>query len=157
MRLKMPIGVEFQGGVDPDPAEKRMVVADDEQRTAVVVQGLRELFDASDVEIVGRLIQDQQLCGWVPACGPRWLRAPDAGHPARRSGDSMSDSVLRVDWTRCDGHGLCAALLASRITLDEWGFPVIDPGELHGQELHEARAAALACPALALRVERSPH
>ncbi len=30
---------------------------------------------------------------------------------------------LEIDWTRCDGHGMCAALLPGRIALDEWGFP----------------------------------
>lgn len=30
---------------------------------------------------------------------------------------------LRIDWIRCDAHGLCAELLPERITLDEWGYP----------------------------------
>ena len=34
-------------------------------------------------------------------------------------------AALAVDWTRCDGHGLCAQLLPSRIALDEWGFPIL--------------------------------
>jgi ferredoxin len=60
---------------------------------------------------------------------------------------------LHVDWTRCDGHGLCARLLAERVTLDEWGFPIVD-GELDDAELvAAARLAARSCPALALRVE----
>ena len=32
---------------------------------------------------------------------------------------------IEIDWTRCDGHGLCARLLPERITLDEWGFPLL--------------------------------
>ncbi len=32
---------------------------------------------------------------------------------------------IEIDWTRCDGHGLCARLLPEQITLDEWGFPII--------------------------------
>ena len=33
-------------------------------------------------------------------------------------------STLHVDWTRCDGHGLCADLLPEVLTRDEWGYPL---------------------------------
>ncbi len=62
--------------------------------------------------------------------------------------------ALTVDWTRCDGHGLCAALLPGRITLDDWGFPLIAEQGYEDPEGDERRAV-LACPALALRLERS--
>lgn len=58
---------------------------------------------------------------------------------------------LVVDWTRCDGHGLCAQLLPEVITLDEWGFPVV-PARL---DTADARRLAQVCPVLALRVEQS--
>ncbi len=59
---------------------------------------------------------------------------------------------LAIDWTRCDGHGLCAELLATRITRDEWGFPLITrPIE---NDAATRRAVAL-CPALALRLDPS--
>lgn len=61
---------------------------------------------------------------------------------------------LDIDWTRCDGHGLCARLLPENITLDEWGFPIIDP-TLEDSTVTAARRAALVCPALALRVTRA--
>ena len=61
-------------------------------------------------------------------------------------------SVLRVDWTRCDGHGLCARLLPESIVLDEWGFPII--GDITGVDPAVVRAAVSNCPRLALRVER---
>lgn len=60
---------------------------------------------------------------------------------------------IAVDWTRCDGHGLCARLLPEKIGLDEWGFPVIDDPEVAPWLVKAARQAAMACPALALRVE----
>ncbi|MGZ5368257.1 ferredoxin [Aeromicrobium sp.] len=63
-------------------------------------------------------------------------------------------SRLEIDWTRCDGHGLCARLLPEKITLDEWGFPSIDGNPLDRAMVRDARRAALACPALALRVSR---
>ena len=63
--------------------------------------------------------------------------------------------TLEIDWTRCDGHGLCAALLPERIALDEWGFPIIARAPLGATEVTDARRAVLACPALALRIQRS--
>lgn len=59
---------------------------------------------------------------------------------------------LEIDWTRCDGHGLCAALLPERITLDEWGFPILQRPTVHGRAEFAARRAVADCPALALRL-----
>jgi ferredoxin len=65
---------------------------------------------------------------------------------------------LHVDWTRCDGHGLCADLLPEVLTRDEWGYPVsrrpdgaldIDRS-LRG---HAERAVDM-CPLLALTLVR---
>ena len=28
--------------------------------------------------------------------------------------------------TKCAGRGICAELLPERITLDDWGYPIID-------------------------------
>jgi ferredoxin len=33
---------------------------------------------------------------------------------------------LRVDPVACDTYGYCAELLPERITLDEWGYPIVD-------------------------------
>lgn len=30
---------------------------------------------------------------------------------------------LHIDWTRCDGRGLCVELLPELLDRDEWGFP----------------------------------
>ena len=50
--------------------------------------------------------------------------------------------ALRVDPVACDAYGFCAELLPERITLDEWGYPVVDgrvapfvEGDPFGQEL----------------------
>ena len=49
---------------------------------------------------------------------------------------------------------MCAELLPERVTLDEWGYPIIDAKPLDGRELEYARRAARACPTLALLLER---
>jgi ferredoxin len=51
---------------------------------------------------------------------------------------------LRVNPTACTGHGLCAELLPERVTLDEWGYPVISADPVPAQL---ARAARRAVPA----------
>jgi ferredoxin len=65
----------------------------------------------------------------------------------------MSHS-LRLDPIACTGHGLCAELLPERISLDEWGYPVIEAGELTPELSEHARRAATSCPAVALRLQR---
>ena len=37
---------------------------------------------------------------------------------------------LSLDPARCDGFGYCAELLAELISLDEWGFPIIERREV---------------------------
>jgi len=61
---------------------------------------------------------------------------------------------LEIDWTRCDGHGLCAALLPARITRDEWGFPVLAAHPVRDNEVTGLRRAIGLCPALALRLDK---
>lgn len=59
---------------------------------------------------------------------------------------------LDIDWTACQGHGLCAELLPERITLDEWGYPLLGEGPLPATTLKRARRAAADCPVLALKL-----
>ena len=62
---------------------------------------------------------------------------------------------LDIDWTRCDGHGLCAALLPDRIGRDEWGFPIVrDAAVRPGTAAADVRRAVAACPALALSLRK---
>jgi ferredoxin len=60
---------------------------------------------------------------------------------------------VAIDWTRCDGRGLCAELLPERIERDDWGFPLIAEAPLDRGSLEHARRAVAECPKLALRVE----
>ncbi len=58
---------------------------------------------------------------------------------------------LEVDWTRCDGHGVCAALLPAVITRDDRGFPLIDAQAAATTGPGMLNRVVTACPALALR------
>lgn len=64
-------------------------------------------------------------------------------------------SRLVVDWTQCDGHGLCARLLPEAVSLDEWGFPIVDTAASASADPAAVRTAVASCPRLALRVEKS--
>ena len=68
----------------------------------------------------------------------------------------MTTSVT-VDPVRCAAHGLCAMVLEERVTLDEWGFPVVDRAPLDSARLvRRARRAARACPRRALLLSTTP-
>lgn len=60
---------------------------------------------------------------------------------------------LRIDPIACEGRGLCAEILPELITLDDWGFPVIQ-GDVPGPLVEDAREAVRVCPKLALKLER---
>jgi ferredoxin len=66
----------------------------------------------------------------------------------------MADKLL-VNPIDCEGHGACAELLPEMITIDEWGFPVIDQRPLPPGMERNARKAVNACPTLALRLLRT--
>jgi ferredoxin len=63
---------------------------------------------------------------------------------------------LRVNPIDCSGHGLCAELLPELITLDEWGYPLLDPGPVPHRLKRQARRAVTDCPALALALAEVP-
>ena len=60
--------------------------------------------------------------------------------------------TIQIDRIRCDGRGLCAELLPELIRLDEWGYPIIEPGPVPGELVTHARRAVDACPVLALKL-----
>jgi ferredoxin len=67
---------------------------------------------------------------------------------------SRARHQLRLDPTACTAHGLCAQLLAERIRLDEWGYPILDTTPLDLDLAEHAERAARACPTRALRMTR---
>lgn len=60
---------------------------------------------------------------------------------------------LRVNPIACEAHGMCAELLPERISLDDWGYPILDGEPLPPRLLALAERAAQACPTFALLVE----
>jgi len=61
---------------------------------------------------------------------------------------------LAVNPITCEAHGLCAELLPEAITLDDWGYPIIDGSPIPRDLLRAARRAAAVCPTLALLLRK---
>ncbi|WP_432838447.1 NADH-ubiquinone oxidoreductase-F iron-sulfur binding region domain-containing protein [Dactylosporangium sp. CA-092794] len=59
---------------------------------------------------------------------------------------------LSVDWSSCEGHGLCAHILPELVRLDENGFPSIPDATVPSWLEAQAHRAVDMCPALALRL-----
>ena len=59
---------------------------------------------------------------------------------------------LVVDPIGCVGHGMCAELFPEWITLDDWGYPIIDRRPVPDELLDHARRAIAMCPTLALKL-----
>ncbi len=62
---------------------------------------------------------------------------------------------VRVDPVACDAYGYCAELLPERVSLDEWGYPVVDGEPLDADLVDLATRAAAECPRRAFLVERT--
>ena len=75
--------------------------------------------------------------------------------PADRAGAGRPRQRLVVDWTRCNGHGLCAHLVPEVIHLDAQGYPVILNIPVPAWLEKDAQQAVHMCPALALRLSTS--
>ncbi len=61
-----------------------------------------------------------------------------------------TEVVLEVNPIECDAHGLCAELFPERITLDDWGYPIVDDRPIRPGEAGHAQRAVEACPTVAL-------
>lgn len=66
--------------------------------------------------------------------------------------------ILHIDWTRCDGRGLCTELLPSVLGRDDWGYPLAKQARngdrtnvaISPRDVAAAREAVHLCPKLAL-------
>ena len=69
-------------------------------------------------------------------------------------------AALHIDWTRCDGRGLCVELLDGTLTRDEWGYPRLRAGAagtptepwIPAERLKAAADAVALCPLNALQL-----
>ena len=86
---------------------------------------------------------------------------PDPQHPVHPNGDGgmstqrqTSAQRVVVDPIACTGHGMCAELFPEWIGLDDWGYPIVQDGDLPDGLRRHAERAVKACPALALKLQR---
>ncbi len=63
---------------------------------------------------------------------------------------------LVVNPIACVGHGLCAELFPEWISLDDWGYPIIDSRPVPPELADHAERAIAACPTLALLLRITP-
>lgn len=69
------------------------------------------------------------------------------GGPGGRGagGGPSAGARLHVDWTACEGRGVCSELLPHLLEVDPWGYPVPAP-ERDGAPQRWSREAGLAVP-----------
>jgi ferredoxin len=69
----------------------------------------------------------------------------------------MSALRITVDPVACAAYGYCAEILPEAISLDEWGYPIINDRPLPAELIALAKRAARDCPkrAITLREKRS--
>jgi ferredoxin len=78
----------------------------------------------------------------------------------RRLSTSAAPGTLHIDWTLCDGRGLCTELLPELLERDEWGYPLAKQGPAGSRSdvvvppelASAARQAVSLCPRAALRL-----
>jgi ferredoxin len=61
---------------------------------------------------------------------------------------------LLVNSIACEAHGMCAELLPEMVSLDEWGYPIVDGRPLPPALVEHAERAVRACPTFALLMQR---
>jgi ferredoxin len=61
---------------------------------------------------------------------------------------------LHIDWTACDGRGLCLELLPEMLQPDDWGYPVLAQrgAPVPVSLIDAAQDAVAACPKRALKL-----
>ena len=70
-------------------------------------------------------------------------------------------TYLHIDWTSCDGRGLCTELLPGVLDRDDWGYPVArgkagrerTDVPLRDADREAAQEAVFLCPKLALSLQ----
>jgi ferredoxin len=62
----------------------------------------------------------------------------------------MTTVRVTIDPVACDAYGYCAELLPEAISLDEWGYPMVDGHPLPADLVALATRAARDCPRRAI-------
>lgn len=93
-------------------------------------------------------------CG-RPTAGVLPLPGP-APHSSGYGKGVAGGEKLAVDWTLCQGHGLCADVVPELIRLGHDGYPALADASVPLHLRARAERAVRRCPALALRVESAP-
>ncbi|MEC4014816.1 NADH-ubiquinone oxidoreductase-F iron-sulfur binding region domain-containing protein [Streptomyces sp. H27-D2] len=90
--------------------------------------------------------------GMLPLSAPGDGSTGDAGGSGNEGGGSER---LAIDWTLCEGHGLCAGLLPELVRLGADGYPALADTPLPAKLRGRAQRAVSRCPALALRLDKT--
>jgi ferredoxin len=61
---------------------------------------------------------------------------------------------ISIDPVACDAYGYCAELLPEAISLDEWGYPIVDGAPLPAELVAVATRAVRDCPRRAITLSQ---
>ncbi|MFH8615526.1 NADH-ubiquinone oxidoreductase-F iron-sulfur binding region domain-containing protein [Streptomyces sp. NPDC017979] len=77
--------------------------------------------------------------------------------PDHRDAAELTQSSERIviDWTLCQGHGLCADVVPELIRINPDGYPSVADAVVPVQLRGRAQRAVRRCPALAMRIEQT--
>ncbi len=64
----------------------------------------------------------------------------------------MSALRIIIDPVACAAYGYCAEILPEAISLDEWGYPIIDDRPVPAELMTLAKRAVRDCPKRAITV-----
>jgi ferredoxin len=67
----------------------------------------------------------------------------------------MSSLHITIDPIACNAYGYCAELLPESITLDEWGYPILDNQPVAAELMAAAKRAARDCPRRAIALTKA--
>jgi ferredoxin len=67
----------------------------------------------------------------------------------------MSGLRITIDPVACAAYGYCAELLPEAISLDEWGYPIVDDRPIPAELMALAKRAARDCPKRAISLRKT--
>ena len=70
--------------------------------------------------------------------------------------NAIGQRRLRVNPILCNGYGYCAEIVPELISLDDWGFPIVNESPITDDKVERlAERAVATCPRLALLLEEA--